>query len=125
MKGKFSKSLITLIGFALSPASWWNDLLVNFPLSYVLAVPFGLLNKSLFLPMFIVNYWLTNIFGILLMHYGIKGIIKPSKESTSRNEIKNMVIFSIFYTGVILILVLSGILDFPEEFLEKFSELVK
>lgn len=34
-----------------------------------------------------------------------------------------MIIFSLLYTGLIVILILTGVLTFPEEFLNKFIQL--
>ncbi len=64
--------LLATIGFILSPLSWWNDLLVNIPLAYLFAWPFGALNERLFLPALVFGYWLTNIIGMLLLHAGLK-----------------------------------------------------
>lgn len=120
---KFSKKLegglIATIGFILSPLSWWNDFVVNFPLSYIIALPFGLINEGLFLPSFIAAYWLTNILGLLLLHNGSKKILKPEEEVKSfRKDLKSTLFWSSIYTVVIMILILSGILSFPKEFLD-------
>ena len=112
--------ILAVIGFLLSPISWWNDLVVNIPLSYLFAIPFGAINKSLFLPMFIIGYWLTNITGFVMMHQGIKQMtIKKLKKRNIKKELRNMMIVSILYTILILILVLTGILKFPTEYLPK------
>ena len=111
--------IIALIGFLLSPISWWNDILVNFPLSYLFAVPFRLLDERLFLPSFILGYWLTNIAGILMMHFGVKNAVNPKSEKVSKKELRNTILVGIFYTIVIVFLVLSGIIDIPIDLIER------
>ncbi len=54
------------IGFLLSPLTWWNDLFINVPISWALASLFG---TVLFKRAFLVIYWVTNILGLLMMHY--------------------------------------------------------
>lgn len=117
MKHKIKGSIIAIIGYILSPLSWWNDLIINIPLAYAFAFPFGLISKKIFLPMTILGYWLTNIAGFLLMHYGIKNVaIGESKnKNIKRDLIKDMVI-SIVYTGVVILLVQAGWLKFPLEY---------
>jgi len=109
---KIKKGLVGVVGFILSPLSWWNDMLVNFPLSYVFALPFGLIDKHLFLPMFIAGYWATNVLGLVMMHVGIDGVLKKSKVST--NDLKKTIILSIIYSAVIGMLVIKGIIKMPE-----------
>ncbi|NCQ65848.1 MAG: hypothetical protein AUJ41_04080 [Candidatus Pacebacteria bacterium CG1_02_43_31] len=124
-KNLFSRTkggTLTLVGFILSPLSWWNDLFVNFPLSYIIAFPFGLINKSLFQPAFIGAYWLTNILGLLLMQKGGKKFFHPNSNSTEFNkELKNTLIWGSVYTLLIGILILYGVLSFPSEFLERIK----
>jgi hypothetical protein len=111
---------LAIIGFILSPLSWWNDLVVNFPLSYVLAFPFGLIRESLFIPAFIGAYWLTNILGLLMMQKGGKRFFVLNSESIElKKELRFTLIWGTAYTGLILILILSGVLSFPNEFLER------
>lgn len=121
MKKNLFPVLITFIGFILSPLSWWNDLFVNFPISYILSIPFGLLNKGLFLPVFIINYWLTNILGLWLMHLGIVRMKDEGDGKLNRKELLKTMVFGMGYTFLIIVLVLTGILEFPEEFLDKLG----
>jgi hypothetical protein len=118
-KSLFNKAIggvLTTIGFLLSPLSWWNDLVVNFPLSYVIALPFGLIKESLFLPSFISAYWLTNILGLVLMQKGGQKLFKPEEmQIEPKKRIKNTLIWSSVYTVLIVILILSGVLTFPSE----------
>ena len=74
--GKLRRGLYAmtgLIGYILSPASWWNDALVNIPLALLGA---RLLHDALGTPMsrgFAITYWATNIAGIILMIAGASG----------------------------------------------------
>lgn len=73
--------LIAAIGFVLSPLSWWNDLLVNVPLAYLFAWPFSAWNDRLYVPAFVLGYWLTNILGFVLLHKGVAGAVSDRKTS--------------------------------------------
>ncbi len=42
--------LIAMVGYLLSPVSWWNDLFVNIPLAYAFGALVGLVSEDLFLP---------------------------------------------------------------------------
>lgn len=117
---KVASGIVGFVGFVLSPVSWWNDLVVNFPLSYIMATPFGLINRNLFLPMFIVSYWVTNILGLMLMHFGINGIIKESS-TISRKELVKTIIFCVIYSLAITILVQTGVLKLPQDILNKIG----
>jgi len=57
-------AVVFALGFILSPLSWWNDLVVNVPLAYILSYPFTILDQSFFLSAFILAYWFTNLLGI-------------------------------------------------------------
>jgi hypothetical protein len=104
-----------LIGFLLSPLSWWNDLFINIPLAYLFAIPFWYISKSLFMPMMIIFYWLTNVLGLILMHKGITNI-KSEKNSYTKKEFAKDILFSLAYSLLIIILVYFGILKFPTDY---------
>ncbi len=101
-------SLLVVIGYILSPFSWWNDLLVNIPLAYGFALPFALVNDALFLPAFMIGYWLTNLLGFWLMHLGVSHWIQVHPHSR-----KSDILFSVFYTILIGMCVLLGLLPSP------------
>ena len=108
---KIYNQVLILIGFILSPLSWWNDLVVNFPLSYLIAFPFGLLSKQLFVPAFIAAYWITNILGFLLMHQGTRGLFaNQSRKAAGLHDLKKLFIASFLYTLLILFLIYFNIL---------------
>lgn len=117
---KATGGALAVIGFLLSPLSWWNDLIVNFPLSYAIALPFGLIRESLFLPSFIGAYWLTNILGLLLLQKGGEKLFKKEASQIEPSKaIKNTLIWSSIYTVLIAVLILSGVLSFPSEMMAR------
>lgn len=113
MPERLKHTFIGLIGFILSPLSWWNDAFVNIPIAYVIAIPFGMISKSLFVPAMVISYWLTNIVGLLLLHAGVRrmadGKLPPMKW-------KGAVIASLIYTAAIATLALSGWIRTPWEY---------
>jgi hypothetical protein len=115
MKNKVMNSIIITIGFLLSPLSWWNDIIINLPLAYLFSYPFSIINKSLFLPSFVLGYFLTNIAGLVMMHKGVNNL-RDKKESNKKELIKDILI-SLGYVLLIVVLVLTGILKSPTEYL--------
>jgi len=104
---------VLVVGFLLSPISWWNDIIINLPISYLLAIPFGLINRNLFFPCFIAIYWLTNIAGLLLMHLGVKTVTDTKHKKLTKKDILYAILISIGYTVLILILVKYHVIRFP------------
>ena len=79
--GIVSRGIIGLIGFILSPLSWWNDAVVNFPLAYAFAwvvgkfiSPLMVVHTWMFVNLFIVGYFMTNLAGFLMLHYSVWGM---------------------------------------------------
>jgi len=110
--------ILVTIGFTLSPLTWWNDLFVNVPLAYLLTIPFTLITEQLFLPTFIIAYWLTNLLGFLLLHWGSLGLLN---RQYSAINIRHSLLISVVYTAIILLMVILGWLAPPTHYLEKFS----
>ncbi len=107
------------VGFILSPLSWWNDLIVNIPLAYLGGSFAGLFNKSWFMPGMIVSYWLTNILGFLMMHWGYLGFKKENEiKKRHKKEILNAIVISALYSVLMIVLIKFGILKFPTEYLK-------
>jgi hypothetical protein len=108
-KHKMQGGVLGLIGFMLSPLSWWNDLFVNIPL----AVAFGWMVSLVYRPAFeaavVVGYWLTNVLGLFLMHLGARQIAskEPRRPYSRRDLLKDLAI-SLLYTALILVLVKLG-----------------
>lgn len=105
-KQKLAGSVIGLIGFILSPLSWWNDLVVNVPLAIMFGWFWSLIYKPLFLPAAIVGYWLTNIIGLILLRRGAQAALaeNDAPKPFSRKELLKDIAISICYTLVIVLL---------------------
>ena len=111
-KRKIQGGVLGLIGFLLSPLSWWNDAFVNLPL----AIGFGWLVALVYRPAFeaavIVGYWLTNVLGFVLMHQGLQKLLtdeKPKRYS-ARDLAKDLAV-SLLYTALIVALLKLKILQ--------------
>ncbi len=107
-KNHFLYWLLISIGYLLSPLSWWNDLFINFPLAYLFACLCSLFSSRLFIPGIIAGYWLTNITGLLFIHFAslrLAGV----KRFTRRQWLINGLI-STGYSLLILLLVMRRIL---------------
>ncbi len=63
MKRRLLHTLVIAAGFVLSPLSWWNDMVVNLPLSYLMAWPFSLFKEELFPYVFVLGPVNTNPIG--------------------------------------------------------------
>jgi len=116
IKHKVNGGILAFIGFLLSPLSWWNDLIFNIPLAYLFGSFFGLFSKQLFLPAFVLGYWLTNIAGLILMHHGVKKIVKNEQPKYSKRELLKDFVLSILYTLFVIFLVKMGWLKVPSEY---------
>jgi hypothetical protein len=101
-KLKIKGGLVGVIGFLLSPLSWWNDMVVNVPL----AVGFGWVISLFYRPAFgasvVVGYWLTNIIGLLMLHLGARQMVTEQPVPFSRRELVKAVIVSLLYTLVVV-----------------------
>ena len=92
---------IAVIGFILSPISWWNDMFVNFPLAYIFAMPFAMISEDYFTPMLIVGYWLTNIAGIIMMRLGVTTVAKDTNEYTRKAMAIDLFVAFLYTVGML------------------------
>lgn len=96
--------IIGLIGFLLSPLSWWNDLFINVPL----AIGFGWLTSLVFPQAFeymvVLGYWMTNLLGFVLMHYSARTAVTNSSTNDYKRELLFDILISLLYTFLILVL---------------------
>ncbi len=107
MKNKLLNSIIFVIGYVLSPMTWWNDAFINIPIAYFLASFTKHLAKTDFLWSFIFYYWLSNIVGVFMMFIAGRSVINEKKAKTK----KFAIIFDIvFYSLLIGVLVYFNIL---------------
>ena len=109
-KRKITGGVLAVVGFMLSPLSWWNDLFVNVPLALVFAWLVSLCYKPAFTPALIIGYWLTNVAGFILMQKGAENIIRETPKKYSRRDLLRDVGISLGYTALIVVLVKLGIL---------------
>ena len=116
MNKKIKGGFLTTVGFILSPLSWWNDLLVNIPLAYIFAIPFGFISKSLFLPAMILGYWITNVVGFMLMHHGVSDLFNKKTKKYTRKELVKDIAISLVYTLIVVVFILKGWIQFPTEY---------
>lgn len=101
---------MAVVGFMLSPLSWWNDLFVNVPL----AVAFGWVVSLFYRPAFsasvVLGYWLTNVLGFVLLHKGAQKMVSDSDRKYSRRDLIRDLAVSLLYTALIVGLIKWGVL---------------
>lgn len=100
-----------MIGFLLSPLSWWNDLLVNVPLALAFAWAVGLVWPSGFAASFIAGYWLTNVLGLVLLQKGARQALTGQPALYSRQQLLKDLLVSLLYTLVIVVLIKLKVLQ--------------
>src|SRR4051794_29027680 len=108
-KRKVTGGILAVVGFMLSPLSWWNDLFVNIPIALAFAWGISLVYRPAFEISLIFGYWLTNVLGFVLMHKGIRHLASDNKGST-RAELKRDMLVSLIYTAILVVLMKLGIL---------------
>lgn len=114
---KIRGGFFLIIGFLLSPMSWWNDLFFNLPIAYGFGYLCSFFSKDLLLPSAIAGYWLSNILGILLMQAGVMEVLpNQSQERNLKKELLTGLVSSTVYTLIILILIHFKILEMPDLF---------
>jgi hypothetical protein len=98
--------MLALVGYILSPLSWWNDLFVNVPLAYAFAWVVSIFYRPYFGPSFVAGYWLTNIIGLVMMHKGICQMVRPQycERANLRKRLIHDLLISLGYTGLIILL---------------------
>lgn len=103
-----------LLGYALSPLCWWNDLIFNLPIAYAVGCLFSLVSPNWLIPGAIVGYWLSNVVGILLMQAGFLDVVQgQTGERNLRKELLTGIFSSTLYTGVIVLLLHFKVLETP------------
>jgi len=115
MRHHLGNYLLVTGGFILSPLSWWNDAVVNVPLAYLFSLPFAFFSEAMFLPSFLMGYWLSNLLGLLMMHWGGEGLLNRKRPTIS---VRHSMIVSVLYSIIIIILVLLGWIPPPGDYLQ-------
>ena len=104
----FIKNAVFFIGWMLSPLTFWNDVFVNIPISYLCAALLVKVVKADFLFLVLVFYWLSNGIGILMMYSSGKSIIQD--KSKRLQSLVTLLITVVIYSVIIIILNRIGIL---------------
>lgn len=100
-----------MLGFLLSPLSWWNDLFINLPLATGMAWLAAWFHPPAFETALIVAYWMTNVLGLLLLHLGVRhASIQDQPKLGWRRELLVNLVVSLVYTLLIVLLVRLGML---------------
>ncbi len=125
-KRKLTGGMLAVLGFMLSPLSWWNDAFVNVPLALAFAWLVSSLcanswRDAVFNVALIVGYWLTNVLGFVLMHRGAKQMLgkPPADKASNRNELKKDLLVSLAYTVLIVLLIKLGVLKPIEDYFSR------
>lgn len=109
-KRKVTGGILAIVGYMLSPLSWWNDLFVNVPIALVFAWGVSAFYKPAFAAALVVGYWLTNVLGFVLLHKGAEQILTEKPKKYSRRDLLKDVGVSLLYTALIVALVKFGVL---------------
>jgi hypothetical protein len=109
---------LAVIGFVLSPLSWWNDLFVNVPLALAFAWLVSYFHPPAFKVSVVIGYWLTNIIGLILLHKGGVKLFSKEDKPYSRRALLLDVGISLLYTGLIVALVQFGFLKPVQDYFE-------
>jgi len=102
LKRKGVGAVIALIGFLLSPLSWWNDLFVNVPLALAFAWVISCFHRGAFAGSFVLGYWLTNVLGLVLMQWGAEAAITNKFKAYGARQIARDLVIALLYTALIL-----------------------
>jgi hypothetical protein len=114
-KRKVAGGVLGVVGFMLSPLSWWNDAFVNLPLAlafaWLVSSPCDpLWRKTVFDLAVVVGYWLTNLLGFILMHKGARQLLSSTSQPGERRELVRDLWISVGYTVLIVVLIKLGVL---------------
>jgi hypothetical protein len=107
-KRRITGGVLVVIGFMLSPLSWWNDLVVNVPIAVAFGWAVSLVYRPAFAAALVIGYWLTNVLGFILMHKGAQTVVSESSSRYSWRNLARDISISLLYTAVIVVLVRLG-----------------
>jgi hypothetical protein len=110
VKSRVLGGITAVVGYILSPLSWWNDAFVNLPLAWLFASLVSLFSHRLFAPAMLLGYWLTNIAGLALLARGTAQVAAGDDPKKLRNRLAWSFVAATGYTAVIVILFLLGFL---------------
>ena len=110
MARRLGSGVLAVIGYLLSPLSWWNDPFINLPLAWLFASLVSLASHRLFAPAMILGYWLTNIAGLLLMARGTADVVAGGSPGSLKRQLVLSLLAATGYTLVIVLLYAFGVL---------------
>lgn len=110
-KRKVGGGFLAVVGYMLSPLSWWNDAFVNLPLALVFAWIVSAFYRPAFAIALVVGYWLTNVLGFVLMHKGAQQMFSKADRKYSRRALLKDLGVSLAYTLLIVLLIKAGVLQ--------------
>jgi hypothetical protein len=104
--------VLALIGYLLSPLSWWNDALINVPLAMGFAWVVSAFYRPAFEAALVMGYWLTNVLGLVLLHVGTRRALAsgPARRYTAREVLRDLGV-SLLYTLLLVCLVRLKVLQ--------------
>ena len=109
------KALVLLaLGWLLSPLCWWNDLVINLPLAWLMARLLAFWQPSWFTPGLVLGYWLSNVAGILLLQSSALAVFRD--EDSPRDRRRELLVglaTSTAYSLLVFGLVGLGVLHTP------------
>ena len=118
-KRKITGGIMAVVGFMLSPLSWWNDLFVNVPIAIAFAWVVSLFYRPAFDACVVLGYWLTNVLGFVLMHKGAQKMVTDSDRKYSRRDLVRDLGVSLLYTALIVALIKFGVLKPIQSYFSK------
>ncbi len=110
-KRKVTGGVLAVLGFMLSPLSWWNDLFVNVPLALAFAWLVSWFHPPAFASSLVLGYWLTNVLGFVLLHKGAEKLVSDEPRRYAWRDLLRDVGISLLYTVLIVALVKLGVLQ--------------
>jgi hypothetical protein len=106
--------LLLALGWLLSPLCWWNDLVINLPLAWLVARALAFWHASWFTPGLVIGYWLSNVAGILLMQSSALEVFRSGEQPRDpRRELLVGLATSTAYSLAVFALVKTGVLHTP------------
>jgi len=111
--------ILGLIGFLLSPLSWWNDPFVNIPLAVAFAWIVAHFYKPAFQPAVVIGYWMTNVLGFVLIQKGAERMSGREAQPYSKKSLVRDLVISLLYTALIVVLIKLKVLQPFGDYLNK------
>jgi hypothetical protein len=106
--------LLLALGWLLSPLCWWNDLVFNLPLAWLVARLLAFWHPSWFTPGLVLGYWFSNVAGILLLQSSALEVFRDDDTPQDRRrELLVGLATATAYSLLVLGLVKLGLLHTP------------